>query len=946
MTSGSLVLGLLQGAAIALLGLGIVLVYQANRFLNLAYAQLGAAPALLLAKLVLQDGWPWWVAFPTSVALGAALGMLVEKALFARLRERTSSTVSLLLLSVGVGQLLLALTYIPALGPPPSTLALGGYPQPVDATVQVGGVVLDGADLTTCALVPLVIAGITAFLRFTSLGKKVRAAASNPDAARLVGISTSRVSLLVWGIAGALSTVTAVLLAPSQGSFNAATLGPYLLLLALGAATFGAFTSIPMTLVGGLVLGLVQQVTLATTSSSSAGQVALLVTVLLVVMVRGDAIGKAFSVSGSGVAVTAPVSPPSSLAGHWSVTRRGLVLGGVGLVVAVLLPHLPVLDAESRRFQLALITCYALVAISLCVLVGWSGQVSLGHFAIVGIGAFVAARLADSGAGLLVILLAAGLAGAAALVVVGLPALRVPGLTLAVTSLGLGVIAPTWLLRQPWIGSKDAFGISLTLPAPLRGLPEIRSERGVYYLGLVLVVCALLLLTAVRGTSFGRALLAVRDNETAAAAFGLTPAAVKTMGLAVSGFIAGAAGVVWAGAWHTAAPTQFSADVSLLLLAVPVVGGVASLSGSVTAATAFFALTFFVSPSLAGVFGDFGKQVGFQLALAGFGVVATVLAYPGGLAAVGNRLLGRWWRSLDELRTRQEAETAEHRDVPLVVRDVEVAFGGVHALRGASITVGKGEVVGLIGPNGAGKSTLMNVVSGVVRADRASVRVFGTELIGLGREYRAALGLGRSFQDATLFAGLTVREVVQVAADRRHRSGALSQALRLPWARQAEAASRADADDVIGRLGLEAWADTPLSELSTGTRRICDLAAQAAARPAVLLLDEPTAGVAQRDAEAFGPLLRRLRDELDCSILIIEHDMSLLMGLCDRIYAMDSGVVIAEGTPAEVRADPLVVASYLGTSDTVIDRSGPVAAPAPARKARTPRTRLVVREES
>jgi ABC-type branched-subunit amino acid transport system ATPase component len=114
----------------------------------------------------------------------------------------------------------------------------------------------------------------------------------------------------------------------------------------------------------------------------------------------------------------------------------------------------------------------------------------------------------------------------------------------------------------------------------------------------------------------------------------------------------------------------------------------------------------------------------------------------------------------------------------------------------------------------------------------------------------------------------------------------------------------------------------------------------------VLLLDEPTAGVAQRDAEALVPLLRRLRDELDCSILIIEHDMSLLMGLCDRIYAMDSGVVIAEGTPAEVRADPLVVASYLGTSDTVIDRSGPVAAPAPARKARTPRTRLVVREES
>ena len=945
MSSGALVLGLLHGAAIALLGLGIVLVYQANRFLNLAYAQLGAAPALLMAKLVLDEGWAWWVAFPVSIGAGAGLGLVAEKLLFSQLRKRTTSTVSLLLLSVGVGQLLLALTYVPALGPDASTLALGGYPQPVDTTMKLGGVVLDGADLTTCALVPLVIGGITGFLRFTALGKQVRAAACNADAARLVGISTSRVSLLVWAIAGGLSTVTAILLAPSQGTFNAATLGPYLLLLALGAATFGAFTSIPMTLVGGLVLGLVQQVTLELTSSSDAGKVMLLLTVLVTVMVRGKAIGSAFSVNGSGIAVTPPVVPPVSLRSHWSVTRRTAVLGGTALAVAVLLPHLPPLDAESHHFQLALITCYGLVSVSLCLLVGWSGQVSLGHFAIVGLGAFVTARLADSGVGLVVIVLLAGSAGAALMVVVGLPALRVPGLTLAVTSLGLAVIAPIWLLRQPWI-SEEPFGMPVDgLPAPLRGLPGVGSIQGVYYLGLVLLSITLLLLAAVRGSAFGRAVLAVRDNETAAAAFGLTPAAVKTSALAVSGFIAGTAGVVWAGAWEVAAPRAFSADLSLLLLAVPVIGGVTSLAGSVTASTAFFSLTFFVSPYLAGVFGEFGKQVGFQLALAGFGVVGTLLAYPGGMAAVGNRLLVRWWRGLDAVVSRQQEEASEHRETPLVVQGVEVAFGGVQALNGASITVRKGEIVGLIGPNGAGKSTLMNVVSGVVTADRASVRVFGTELIGLGREYRAAHGVGRSFQDASLFAGLTVREVVQVAADRRHRTGALSQALRLPWARAAEAASRAEADEVIERLGLTAWASSPLSELSTGTRRICDLAAQAAARPAVLLLDEPTAGVAQRDAEAFGPLLRRLRDELDCSILVIEHDMGLLMGLCDRLYAMDSGVVIAEGTPDEVRSDPRVVASYLGTSDTAIDRSGPVAAK-PAPRKRAPRTRLIVSEET
>jgi ABC-type branched-subunit amino acid transport system ATPase component len=143
-----------------------------------------------------------------------------------------------------------------------------------------------------------------------------------------------------------------------------------------------------------------------------------------------------------------------------------------------------------------------------------------------------------------------------------------------------------------------------------------------------------------------------------------------------------------------------------------------------------------------------------------------------------------------------------------------------------------------------------------------------------------------------------------------------------PWVRWVERTSRADADAVIERLGLPAYADTLTSSLSTGTRRICDLAAQVAAGPKVLLLDEPTAGVAQREAEAFSPLLRRIRDELDCSILLVEHDMPLLMGLCDRVYAMEAGRVIAEGTPEEIRNDPAVIASYLGTDEVAVNRSG------------------------
>jgi ABC-type branched-subunit amino acid transport system ATPase component len=244
------------------------------------------------------------------------------------------------------------------------------------------------------------------------------------------------------------------------------------------------------------------------------------------------------------------------------------------------------------------------------------------------------------------------------------------------------------------------------------------------------------------------------------------------------------------------------------------------------------------------------------------------------------------------------------------------------ALDEPEISVAAGEIVGLIGPNGAGKTTLINVISGVLRPDSGSVRLFGWEVADLPPEFRTAFGLARTFQDARLFGGLTVVETVQVAMTYRRRVGMLSAMVAAPWARATEATSRRDAEQVVERFGLTPWADALTSELSTGTRRICDLATQVAAEPKVLVLDEPTAGVAQREAEAFGPLLRRIRDELDCSVLIVEHDMPLLMGLCDRVYAMEAGKVIAEGTPQQIRQDPLVIASYLGSKDAAVQRSG------------------------
>ena len=236
----------------------------------------------------------------------------------------------------------------------------------------------------------------------------------------------------------------------------------------------------------------------------------------------------------------------------------------------------------------------------------------------------------------------------------------------------------------------------------------------------------------------------------------------------------------------------------------------------------------------------------------------------------------------------------------------------------------RGEIVGLIGTNGAGKSTLMNAIGGFIPST-GSVELLGRDVSDASPAERARLGLGRTFQAATLFPELTVRETVEVALEARGRSSLLATALFSPGASRRERAKRAEAAELIDFLGLGRYADKLVSELSTGTRRIIELAGLLALDARVLCLDEPTAGVAQRETEALGPLLVQIRRELGASMLIIEHDMPLIMSMSDRVYCLELGRVIAQGAPDVVRNDPAVIASYLGTDERTIARSGPAA---------------------
>ncbi len=968
-SSGTFVLGILSGLIISLLAVGFVLVYRANRFLNLAHAQLGVLSAVVLLKVVNDWGWNWWLSVVPCLVLGIATGLLVERFIVEPVRRRTKSPVRLLILTIGVSQVLLALTYIPGLVPTSSA----PFPQPFNSNVQIGGVVLSGMSLLTLIAVPVVLVLLTIYLEFTSIGKQIRAAAGNPEAARLCGISVSRVSLITWGIAGGLSALAAILNGPTTTSFNAQAIGPYLLALTMGAAAFGAFLSFPIAVLGGLGLGVVYQVVAAQTSNAGTAELAVFGVILVVILVRGGAIGRAFAAEGAAVPERPGLRVPAVLRGSLFLRNgmRGLI--GASIVVAIVFPLLPYF--KSNQFLLVLVLIYALIGVSLTMLVGWAGQVSLGQFALVGIGAYVTAKWAGhSGWSIVELLVVAGLVGAIVMVVIGLPALRVRGLTLAVTTLGLAVIAPDWLYQQGWLGGSTPFNEPVQAMTILPGLGSIGSQLSLYYVVLVVLVLVVAAAATLRRSAVGRTIIAVRDNERAVASFGIKPVTVKLRVLALSGFVAAAAGVFFAADWQSVTPTYFDADFSIALLAIPVVGGLGSLGGAVAAAVLLYMGTFFVAPHVSSLLGSIGQNVGFFLLLGGLGVIGSMMQFPNGIAGV----VQEWWqghlnKKAAHLTTVGNAGTAmslqapvasngdrsvpapgtaieraaagvsfatieRHEDAPrksrhtttaplagappLAVDHVAIRFGGIDALKDAAIEVGAGEIVGLIGPNGAGKTTLMNIISGVLRPDRGSVRLFGHEVARRSPDIRAHYGLARSFQDASLFAGLTVTETVQVATSRRVKTYTLPAMVGAPWVRSAERSSRRRALEIVEAFGLGPWADALTSELSTGMRRICDLAAQVATEPRLLLLDEPTAGVAQREAEAFAPLVRRIRDDLDCAILVIEHDMPMLMGLCDRVYAMDAGSVIAEGAPAQIREDPVVIASYLGTSATAISRSG------------------------
>lgn len=279
--------------------------------------------------------------------------------------------------------------------------------------------------------------------------------------------------------------------------------------------------------------------------------------------------------------------------------------------------------------------------------------------------------------------------------------------------------------------------------------------------------------------------------------------------------------------------------------------------------------------------------------------------------------------SVGDSAAHEPLPVSEGEPMAMSVEGLVRSFGGIRAVSEVSFDIAPREIVGIIGPNGAGKTTLFDLISGFTPSESGRVFLGGREITEAMPAERAAAGLGRSFQDARLFPELTVHETLAVATERFVKSRSmLAAALRLPQMFDSEQKVALRVDELLELMGLTQYRHSFIRELSTGTRRVVDLACQVAHRPTVILLDEPSSGIAQREVEALAPVLLRLRNEMGASLIVIEHDMPLISSISDRLIALDQGVVVTIGSPSEVLENPEVVESYLGTSAVAISRSG------------------------
>ncbi len=919
------VIGLAFGCLYAAIGMGVVITYHGAGVINFAtgaiamwgtyiYAELRETGDLVLPVAIiphrfsLADHVGFVPAFLIGVLVCAVLGLVSHLLVFKPLRA--APVLAKVVASVGILLFLQALvalqfgTASKAIAPifGRRMLSVGGTQFPIDRIW-----------LAICAIGVAIV--LAAYFRWARFGLATSAAAENERATALAGYSPQLLAASTWILSSVVAGGLGILVSPA----TPLTSGTYALAVipALAAALIGRLRSIGITAAAGLALGAFQSVVTFQTSKpwwprwaiTGLSDAVPFVLIIIGLFIWGDRLP-------TRGAVQIPRLP--SVPRH--APRAVVVVLATAVGAAAIL-----ITAGGYRFGVITSMAMTVIMLSFVILTGFIGQISLAQSAIAGVGGYTLSKLTmDLGVPFPLSVLASSLVAAMFGVVIGIPALRVRGANLAVVTMAAAIALERFVFRNPEltkpagnpIKKPTLFGLNLAIQS---GRNVARWQFGLAVL-IVLVIAALAVGNLARSAS-GRRFLAIRSNERAAAAAGVDVAANKLVAFAMSSFLAGLGGSLIGYSRGQLSADSFTAAAGLGFLAFAYLGGITSVKGAIVGGTLVpLGVGFVLLDRLL----DLGNSYG---VFGGLSLILTAVMNQEGIAGATRKARRTPQTStpdaLDKRSTLVLAPTqgasamqktgstlgtparAETSEVAMRASGIGVRYGGVVANDDITLEVRAGQIVGLIGPNGAGKTTFIDAVSGFTPFV-GSLQLAGQDIAKLSPHSRTRAGLSRTWQSIELFSDLTVVENLQVTNDRLT-------ARSVMW--DVIAPSRGTTVDVtwpLDLLGLADQARADPSTLSYGKQKLVGVSRALANNPRVLLLDEPAAGLDTEESRALGRRLSAIA-ERGIAVLLVDHDMGLVLDVCDYVYVLDFGRIIAQGRPAEVRANPTVIDAYLGT---------------------------------
>jgi len=890
-------LGLGIGATYALASQGLIIIYRGSGVLNFALGAIGMAGAYVWWELTANQDWSFLPALAAGVLFSALIGALIHLLIMRPLRHSAPLVRVIATLGVLITiQAIAVLRYTATAKFVPSDL-------PTDIVTIHNSIVISADRLILLGIAVVLTAGLWLFYRYTKFGLATAAVSESERSASALGLSPDRVATLNWALGCGLAGLAAILIVPIV------TLQPAVLtnlvLAATAAALVAGFRSFPIALIAGLVVGIAQTEVTRYVDQTGVGTAVPFVLIVLWLVIRGQALP-----------LRDYLLQKLPTIGSGQIHKVGLAIGAIIGVVLLSIMSPIWIDA------ITVTICVAVILLSIVVLTGYTGQLSLAQYAFAGFGAWVGGRLLATTDIPFLLGCLAGIAATVPLgVLFGLPAVRTRGINLAIVTLGLGSAIELVLFSNTdftggfggtQIGDPKIFGWDINAASH-------PTRYGLIALGCLLA--ATLVVGNIRRGRTGRRLIAVRTNERAAAALGISVPGAKLYAFAVGAAIAGLGGLLIAFRTPSISFVQFDSFTSITMVAYAMIGGLGYLLGPVIGAT--LAPGAFSERLLNEIDSGIGKYIPL---IGGVALVVLLLVNQNGIvkeqiaqvAFLRSKLAGL----LPFLAVKQKPKpelpkasaTHEKKVSPktLEVSNLTVRYGGTVAVDDVSLTVKPGQVLGLIGPNGAGKTSLIDAVTGFTKASPETVlRLDGNDISRWSATKRARAGMGRSFQSLELFEDSTVMENLRAASDPRDFG---SYVRDLVWPVDVPLPDRVIS--TINEFELEDDLDATVEDLSYGRRRLLAMARAVATESSVLLLDEPAAGLGDAETAELGHLVGRLAKEWGIAVLLVEHDMNFVMSICDELVVLDFGRKIAEGPPSVVRNDPAVIAAYLGTEES------------------------------